>query len=152
MKNYLFLSVSFLIFICSSNSYAEGKWTFFNYDEYCVIQTNPIKTEIPEGKIRGDHGLIVYRIHKSSEIVVQITPGFNYKSINSIEVKIDDESYNFYTDTDVAFTKEDKKIIYAMKKGLELITSGISTSGTKVIDTYTLKGFTSAVNKLSNDC
>ena len=39
-----------------------------------------------------------------------------------------------------------------MKKGLELISTGISNKGTKVIDTYTLQGFTSALNKLEKDC
>ena len=48
--------------------------------------------------------------------------------------------------------KEDKKVIYAMKKGLQLETTGISSKDTEVIDIYTLKGFTSAVNKLTKDC
>jgi hypothetical protein len=39
-----------------------------------------------------------------------------------------------------------------MKKGLQLETTGISSKGTEVIDIYTLKGFTSAVNKLTEDC
>ena len=39
-----------------------------------------------------------------------------------------------------------------MKKGLSFITTGISNKGTKVTDTYTLKGFTAAVNKLTSDC
>ena len=152
MKNYILSFLFFCLFSYSSISYAEDKWLFFNYDEYCVIQTSPINTEIPAGKTRGDHGLIVYKINKSSELVVQITPGFDFKSQDSIAVKIDDNNYNFYTDIDVAWTKNDKKVIYAMKRGLVLITSGISSKGTKVIDTYTLKGFTAAVNKLSNDC
>ena len=39
-----------------------------------------------------------------------------------------------------------------MKKGLKLIIIGISSKGTQVIDTYTLKGFTIAYNKLTKDC
>ena len=61
-------------------------------------------------------------------------------------------TYDFYTDGDTAWAKEDKKVIYAMKKGLQLETTGISSKGTKVIDIYTLKGFTAAVNKLTKDC
>ncbi len=152
MKNYLILFLLFFLILSSSKSFAEEKWEFFDYDEYCLIQSMPIKTEIPEGKTRGDFGLIVYRMHKSLDMVVQITPGFKYKSIDSIEVKIDNEVYDFYTDIDVAWSKDDKKTIYAMKKGLELKTLGISSKGTKVIDVYTLKGFTSALNKLSSDC
>ena len=39
-----------------------------------------------------------------------------------------------------------------MKKGLKLVTSGISDRGTKVTDTYTLKGFTAAFKNLMGDC
>ena len=151
MKHYLNLLL-ILLFFLPSIVFAEEKWQFYNYDEYCLIQSTPIKTEIPEGKSRGEHGLIVYRMHKSNEMIVQITPGFDYKSSDSVEVIIDDGNHNFYTDIDVAWSKDDKKTIYAMKKGLEFKTIGISNKGTTVTDTYTLKGFTTAIGKLSNDC
>ena len=91
-------------------------------------------------------------MHKSLESIIQITAGFNYKSSESVEVKIDNANYNFYTDEDTAWAKDDKKVIYAMKKGLELVTVGISSKNTKVVDTYSLKGFTLAINKLLTDC
>ena len=81
-----------------------------------------------------------------------VSAGFNYKDSDAVEVKIDSSNYDFYTDGDTSWAKEDKKVIYAMKKGLQLETTGISSKGTKVIDIYTLKGFTSAVNKLTKDC
>ena len=152
MKNFLTTLLFVSIFSFSLSSYANGSWDFFNYDEYCFIQSAPIKTEIPEGKSRGDNGIIVYKMHKSSDIIVQISPGFDYKSVDSVDVKIDDGEYEFYTDTDVAWSKDDKKTIFAMKKGLELISIGISSKGTKVVDTFSLKGFTSAISKLTNDC
>ena len=91
-------------------------------------------------------------MHKNPDLIIQITAGYNYKSVDSVDVKIDDGNYDFYSDADTAWAKDDKKVVYAMKKGLELITEGISSKGTKVTDTYTLKGFTSAINKLSEDC
>ena len=39
-----------------------------------------------------------------------------------------------------------------MKKGLELVLSGNSSRGTITNDTYTLKGFTAAINKLNDEC
>ena len=50
------------------------------------------------------------------------------------------------------YLDDDNKVIYAMKKGLDLILTGESTRGTVTNDTYTLKGFTSAFNKLNEDC
>jgi hypothetical protein len=151
MKKHLTLLVLFITFI-SSPSYAEGKWQFVMDLEYCYIQSSPIKTEIPDGKSRGDYGMLVYKMHKSTDMIIQITAGFDYKSSDSVSVKVDESEYNFYTDEDTAWAKDDKKVIYAMKKGLKLTTTGLSSKGTKVTDTYTLKGFTTAINQLSNDC
>ena len=72
-----------------------------------------------------------------------------------IIVKIDNTSFSFYSTEDsseTAWTNDDMKVIYAMKKGLELVLSGQSSRGTITNDTYTLKGFTAAINKLNNDC
>ena len=91
-------------------------------------------------------------MNKNPDSIIQITAGFNYKSSDSIKVKIDNSNYDFYADEDTAWAKEDKKVIYAMKRGMELIITGISSKGTTVVDSYTLKGFTAAFNLLSEDC
>ena len=130
----------------------KGKWEFIKDIEYCFIQSAPIKTIIPEGKSRGENYILVYKMHKSPELIIQISAGFDYKTSKSVKVKIDNIDYNFYADEDTAWANKDKKVINAMKKGLNLITTGISSKNTEVIDTYTLKGFTAAFNKLSSDC
>ena len=61
----------------------------------------------------------------------------------------------FYTTEDLptaAWTEEDAKVIFAMKKGLELKVTGESSRGTVTNDTYTLNGFTAAYNKLTEEC
>ena len=91
-------------------------------------------------------------MHKNTELFIQITAGFKYKSQDSVQVTIDDVKYNFYTDEDTAWAKDDKKTIVAMKKGLKFQTTGVSSKGTTVVDFYTLKGITTAINRLINDC
>ena len=158
MKNFLFLIIFCLFCIYPAFSFAEiekGKWTFINEADYCLIQSAPVKTDIPEGKLRGEHYIYVYRINKNPDPTVQMTAGYDYKSSESIKVMIDESEYDFWSDSDIpdtAWAKDDKKVIYAMKKGLKLVTQGISSKGTKVIDTYSLNGFTSAYNKLINNC
>jgi hypothetical protein len=155
IKNNFFLLTLVLVSIFCSPSFAEikkGQWEYVEDSDYCLIQSAPLKTDIPEGRSRGETYLLVYRMKDNIEPIIQITAGFNYKSSDSISVQIDDIDYDFYSDSDTAWTNEDKKTINAMKKGLEFITSGISDKGTKVIDTYTLKGFTAAFKKLMNDC
>ena len=75
--------------------------------------------------------------------------------IRDIIVNIDKGEYFFYTTEDIpstAWTEEDNKVIFAMKKGLSLVVTGQSSRGTVTNDTYTLKGFTASYNKLIENC
>ena len=103
-------------------------------------------------------GYLYYNILKYlliDETVVQIEAGYKYNIDKNILVNIDNVSFDFYAVEDVpesAWTDSDGKVIYAMKKGLELTVTGESSRGTITNDDYTLKGFTSAFNKLVNEC
>ena len=119
MKKHVILTILFITSLTSLNCLAEENWNFFKDTEYCFIQSSPIQTEIPKGKTRGKNGILVYTMHKNPDLIVQITAGFNYKSVDSITVEIDDKEYLFYTDEDTAWAENDKKVLYAMKKGLE---------------------------------
>ena len=130
----------------------KGQWNFIKKDNYCYIGSLPIKTDIPEGKKRGDVYILVYRINKNPEAVVQVNFGYPHKAEEPVNVKIDKKNYEFFADGDSAWTNTDNEVIYAMKKGIQLTVFGISLRETKTIDTYTLDGFTSAYNKLINDC
>ena len=152
MLKYTPLIIFFLIVLTPIKSFSKESWLFVKESDYCFIQSSPIKTKIPEGKSRGKYGILVYTMNQNPDLIVQITAGFNYKTADSIKVSIDQGKHSFYTDADTAWAKNDKKVIYAMKKGLLLITTGISSKETTVVDTYTLQGFTSALNKLEKDC
>ena len=130
----------------------KGKWNFVNEDNYCYIGSLPINSDIPEGKKRGDVYILVYRINRNPEAIVQINSGYPYKDGEPVNVRIDNKNYEFYADEDSAWTNNDDKVIYAMKKGIKLTVFGISNRGTKTIDTYSLNGFTIAYNKLTKDC
>ena len=133
----------------------KGKWNYVKENDYCFIGSLPISSDIPEGKKRGKTYVLVYRINKSSDAIVQIEAGYPYDQSKIVEVKIDESSYKFSSEEETpetAWTDKDKEVIYAMKKGIELTIFGISSRGTKTVDIYTLNGFTAAYNKLMNDC
>ena len=155
MKNLFLFFASIILVLLSNVSFAnieKGKWNFVKNPDYCYIGSSPIKEEIPEGKKRGDVYILVYRINRSEDAIVQINAGYNYKIDKPVVVKIDKKDYEFWSENDSAWTNEDSKIIYAMKKGNNLIVFGTSSRGTETKDTYTLKGFTAAYNKLIKDC
>ena len=133
----------------------KGKWTFIKQDDWCYIGSLPTKSDLPESKKRGNNYILVYKIIGSEENIVQVEAGYNYNLDKKINVTIDNTSFEFYSTQDsseTAWTNDDNKVIYAMKKGLELLLSGQSSRGTTTNDTYTLKGFTAAFNKLNSDC
>ena len=117
-----------------------------------ISGSSPNKIEIPEGKNRGDTYIIVYRINKNPEAIIQINAGYSYKDEEPVKVKIDKKDYKFYSQEDSAWTNNDNEVIFAMKKGMELTVTGVSQRDTVTIDTYTLQGFTAAFHKLSKDC
>jgi len=141
----------------SNNLFAleKGSWTLTTDNDWCYIGSLPIKSDLPETKKRGENYILVYKIIGSDQNIVQVEAGYKYNLDKDIIVKIDNTSFEFYSTEDsseTAWTDNDEKVIYAMKKGLELVLIGQSNRGTMTKDTYTLKGFTSALNKLNEDC
>ena len=130
----------------------KGNWNFVKENNYCYIGSLPVNSDIPEGKKRGDVYILVYRINNNPDTIIQINSGYPYKNEESVNVKIDKKNYEFYADEDSAWTNNDKEVVFAMKKGVKLTVSGISSRGTKTVDTYTLNGFTASCNKLTKDC
>ena len=135
-----------------TNALEKGSWTLTKDNDWCYIGSLPIKSDLPETKKRGENYILVYKIIGSDENIVQVESGYKYNLEKNIVVKIDNTSFNFYSTADsneTAWTDDDSKVIYAMKKGLELNLSGESSRGTITNDIYTLKGFTAAINKLN---
>ena len=155
MKNYLTFFIFILILTFATSSYANvemGKWNFIKEVDYCFIGSAPVETDLPESKQRGITYILVYRINKSKNAIVQIAAGYPYKKDQNVDVTIDNVQFDFYSDDDTAWSNDDNKVIFAMKKGIKLTVNGESSRGTKTTDIYTLKGFTAAYNQLFNDC
>ena len=155
MKNYLTFFIFILILTFATSSYANvemGKWNFIKEVDYCFIGSAPVETDLPESKQRGITYILVYRINKSKDTIVQITAGYPYKKDQNVDVTIGNVQFDFYSDDDTAWSNDDNKVIFAMKKGIKLTVKGESSRGTKTTDIYTLKGFTAAYNQLFNDC
>lgn len=155
MKNHLTFFIFILILTFATSSYANvemGKWNFIKEVDYCFIGSAPVETDLPESKQRGITYILVYRINKSKDAIVQIVAGYPYKKDQNVDVTIGNVQFDFYSDDDTAWSNDDNKVIFAMKKGIKLTVKGESSRGTKTTDIYTLKGFTAAYNQLFNDC
>ena len=157
MKKTIFTIAIIFLVILSKNTFSleKGTWKFIKDDDWCYIGSLPLKSDLPETKKRGDNYILVYKIVGSDQNIVQIEAGYKYNLEKDIIIKIDNTYFEFYSteeSSETAWTDNDEKVIYAMKKGLDLVINGESSRGTITNDTYTLKGFTAAINKLNKDC
>ena len=145
-----FIFLFFLFFSTNVLSIEKGKWTFSKEENWCYIGSIPDNEEGNYTK-RGDTYVIVYRINKSQETIVQINAGYNYNEEKEVELTIDQTTFKLFSQGDSAWSaNQDKEIIRAMIRGKNMIVKGYSTRNTLTTDTYTLDGFTKAHNKLKS--
>lgn len=135
-----------------------GDWEALTYTEsgskVCFIGTKP-KDAKGDYTSRGDIFLLVtHRPAESRNGVVIIETGYPYKPESTVEVKIDGKSFRMWTDGEYAYAyaNEDKVLVQAMKRGMDMVVQGRSARGTLTTDTYSLSGFTDAYETISKAC
>lgn len=141
----------------------SGKWEAFRSGtgnkSICFITSVPIKFE---GKYdrsnRGDTRVFV--THHSSNPdergIVSSIAGYRFKEGEPVEFTIDGKKKFslFSVETRAWATKpeDDRALVKAMKRGSTLKVKGISSPGNTTIDTYSLTGFTKAMNLINKAC
>ncbi len=166
MLKYVVVIISVLIAsISSANAQSlQGEfkdWAVFTATEagnkVCYITSNPTK-KTGNYRVRGDvYMLVTYRQLGTPE--VSIDTGFPYKKGSEVSFVIDGaKTFKFFTSPQtpqMAWAKDeqmDRTVIESMKRGGRVTTKGTSARGTYAQDTYSLKGFTAAYNKMVALC
>tara|TARA_X000000950_G_scaffold205367_1_gene247053 strand:- start:467 stop:838 length:372 start_codon:yes stop_codon:yes gene_type:complete len=118
----------------------------------------PEKSE-GEYKVRGRVRIVVYRnnLENQNKNAVGIDFGYTFTENSNAFIEIDNKNkFKLSTFGQTAWTasktEKDKKIIKAMIKGDKLTAFGKSKRGTNTKDTYSLKGFAKAFNKINDYC
>ena len=86
---------------------------------------------------------------------VSFTGGYPFAKGLSIALDLDGVTYEMVTDGEWAWPPtpaDDAKIITAMKRGAKAVVTAQSERGTVTKDTFSLKGFTAAVNDAGKRC
>jgi hypothetical protein len=103
---------------------------------------------------RGDILLFVtFRPGKPGEI--SFTGGYPFAGGSTVEVSIDGSSYQLFTDGEWAWpgsAEDDAAVLAAMKKGTSAVLTARSGKGTQTVDTFSLKGFTAAMEDAEKRC
>jgi invasion associated locus B (IalB) protein len=86
---------------------------------------------------------------------VSIMIGYALKPGSESTLEVGGASYAMYTQGDGIWIKnaaEEERMVDAMRKAADATVKGVSAKGTETIDTFSLKGLSQALDKLSQDC
>lgn len=103
---------------------------------------------------RGDIRLIVfYRPSENVNGQVMFTGGYPFANESTVSVQVGDTTFQMFTQGETAWPatpEDDAKFVAAMKRGANAIVTGRSGRGTQTQDTFSLLGFTAAVDEAAD--
>ncbi len=124
-------------------------------DAVCFIATLPAKSE---GKLakRGEATLMIAHFPKRKAFgQVQVKAGFALKKGAPFELAIDKKTFKLSPDSDSAYgdtAKENVDIVAALKSGKTAAATSLPATGPKIVDTYSLDGFSKALAAIDKEC
>ena len=86
---------------------------------------------------------------------ISFTGGYPFREGSTVELKVGDTRFELFTDNRMAWSAsdaDDAKIVTALKRGADAILTATSSRGTKTEDTFSLFGFTAAVEEAEKRC
>jgi hypothetical protein len=105
---------------------------------------------------RGDIRLIVfYRPSENVNGQVMFTGGYPFATDSTVSVQVGETTYQMFTSGETAWPatpEDDAKFVDAMKRGANAILTARSGRGTQTQDTFSLLGFTAAVDEAARRC
>jgi len=127
----------------------------------CWVVSSPKETvNTREGRVvavnRGDILMFVSYWPGSGKLgEVSFTGGYPFKDGSTVDIQIGETSFEFFTTGETAWAQssdDDARLIAAMKRGASAILSGVSSKDTSTKDTFSLLGFTAAVEEAEKRC
>jgi invasion protein IalB len=105
---------------------------------------------------RGDALLFVfYRPSEGVSGQVTFTGGYPFAANLPVTLEVGDSTFQLFTEGEWAWPaspEEDARLVAAMKAGAEAVVTGQSGRGTVTRDTFSLQGFTAAVEEAQSRC
>ena len=142
---------------------AETDWSVFvedNPTECWGVSTPKEMVNTRDGRVvavnRGQTLLMVfYRPSAGAKGQVAFTGGYPLPSGSTVNMNIGGSHSELFTEGEWAWpatTEDDNKIITAMKRGADAVMTARSGRGTQTKDTFSLLGFTAAVEDAAKRC
>jgi hypothetical protein len=121
----------------------------------CYVVSLP-KDTAPKGVNRGQTYITVtHSPARKAFDEVNVIAGYTYKSNSEVTFNVDGTRKKLFTEGDAAWAYDadsDKAVVKAMKAGVNLTVTGVSSRGTTTVDKYSLLGFSDAYAAASKAC
>jgi hypothetical protein len=99
--------------------------------------------------------MVFYRPSEVAKGQIAFTGGYPFASGSTVNVNISGNEFEMFTEGEWAWpasASDDAKMVTAMKRGASAIVTGVSGRGTVTKDTFSLLGFTAAVEDAEKRC
>lgn len=121
----------------------------------CTMYSQPIKSEGDYTKRGETYVFVTHRpaANRTNEVSIKI--GYTFKTETPVVVRIGGAEFDLFSEDDFAWaedSREDERMVRAMRAGATMEVEGVSNHGTKTVDTYSLSGFSAANNKITETC
>lgn len=148
----------------STNNVANNTdWSVFveeNPTECWGVATPTESVNSKDGRVvavnRGQTLLMVfYRPGAGANGQVAFTGGYPFASGSTVNLNISGTEFEMFTEGEWAWPatpQDDSTIVAAMKRGSDAVLTGMSGRGTQTQDTFSLLGFTAAVEDAEKRC
>jgi hypothetical protein len=149
----------------STNRVAQKtKWSVFVEDNptECWSVSAPEETAITDSGGRPVAAsrtqilmMVFYRPSEGAKGQVAFTGGYPFASGSTVNVNISGNEFEMFTEGEWAWPaspSDDAKMVTAMKRGADAIVTGRSSRGKTTKDTFSLSGFTAAVEDAAKRC
>lgn len=86
---------------------------------------------------------------------VSFTGGYPFRDGSTVALEVGGSTFELFTDGEMAWAAsqdQDREIIAAMKRGADAVLTAVSSRGTQTKDTFSLYGFTAAVEEAEQRC
>jgi len=143
---------------------AKRDWSVFTSDEgekVCWIVTQPTTSVARRGgkQVTVNRGpiylMVAVRPAKAAKNEVSMVSGYPFKKGSTVAAKIGADKYDLFTEGEgawLASSEDDDRVVASMKRGATAVMTGTSERGTVTIDTFSLLGFTAALESARTLC
>lgn len=123
----------------------------------CFVISRPTSAETkPPNRPRNQPYLFI-TTRPADKVVneVSIAVGYPFKASSQATAEIGSTTFALYTQGDGAWIKnmaQEVQMVSAMRSADTIVVKGESARGTETIDTYSLKGLTEALDRITQEC